>query len=295
MRRAILPLLVLAVATLALPPARAQDSMGSSRIINGIGLVDYYRKPTFKPGDWVRYHMTGHSELGMKDDYTIVLLIAGEEEFWGEDCFWVETISERDGKEISSVAALVSYAAFQDSDAVTAAKMYVRKQINTMTQTGEPVQDIVRRPRSTLQVRESGRNKLEYYIDSLGTADVEIPRGTFHCRKILFKQAAGGSADFADSSRYDEVREDRTIYRTTQVPITSIAVEEIENTVSRKTWVRGQSQDVPMVIRDRALGRAEAVDWGTGRKSHLIAPALQMPLAEQRARAKRKAGKAGSG
>jgi hypothetical protein len=59
--------------------------------VNGIGLVDYRRKPDFKVGDWVRYHITGTNMTGDKDDYLVTVLIAGEESFWGEDGFWVET------------------------------------------------------------------------------------------------------------------------------------------------------------------------------------------------------------
>jgi hypothetical protein len=295
MRRATAFLLALSIAALALVPAHAQGPGQQVRIINGIGLVDYYKKPTFKPGDWVRYHMVGSSALGSKDDYIITLTIAGEEEFWGEDCFWVETISLKDGVEVASVASLMSYSVFKDPEAVTKMKNYVRKQINSMTESGEPVQEIVRRPSSGMRTRESLQSKLEYYIDSLGTAEVEIPKGKFTCDKILFKQAAGASLDFADSSRYEEVRENRTIFRTTQIPISSIALEEIENIVSRKTWVRGKSTDAPEVFRDRALGRAIAIEWGTGRKSLIVDEALQKPLSEQRAEARRKSGKPRSG
>jgi hypothetical protein len=157
------------------------------------------------------------------------------------------------------------------------------------------VQDIMRRPTSTVRTREPAERKLEYYIDSLGTEEVAIDKGRFTCRKILFKQAAGASIDFSDSSRYDEVRENRTIYRNTQIPITSIVIEEVENIVARKTWALGQSSDAPMVTRDRALGRAVAVDWGSGRPSKIIAEALQKPLAQQRAEARRRAGRPGAG
>lgn len=292
MRRAIALALTVLVATTLLAPAPAH--VEQLRVINAIGLVDYYREPTFKPGDWVRYKMTGSSELGMKDDYSIVLLIAGEEEFWGEECFWVETISEQDGREIVSVASLLSYAVFDDPEAITTMKYYVRKQITTMTETGEPKMDLVRRPASLNRARETMQNKLEYYIDSLGTREATIDKGTFRCETILFKQAAGGTVDFADSSRYDEFRENRTVYKNREIPITSIVVEEIESIVSRKTWVRGQSTDAETVIRDRALGRAEAMDWGRGRRSNLLPEVLQKPLAEQRAEQRRR-GRNGSG
>lgn len=295
MRRATSILLLLALAAPLLPRAHAEGVHQQARVINAIGLVDYYREPAFQPGDWVRYHMTGSSELGAKDDYEIIITIAGEEEFWGEECFWIETISLENDIEVVSVASLMSYAVFDDPRAVTKMRTYVRKQITTMTETGEPLQEIMRRPTSTVRVREPQETRLDYYIDSLGTETVEVEKGRFTCEKILFKQAAGASIDFADSSRYDEVRENRTIYRTTRIPITSILIEEIENIVARKTWALGQSSDAPMITRDRALGRAVAIDWGTGRKSKIIPEFLQKPLAEQRAEARRRDRGSGSG
>jgi len=295
MRRATFILLLLALAAAALPRAEAEGTHQQTRIINAIGLVDYYKKPTFKPGDWVRYHMTGSSDLGAKDDYEVIVTIAGEEEFWGEECFWVETVSIENDLEVVSVASLMSYAVFEDPRAVTKMRTYVRKQISTMTESGEPMQEIMRRPISTVRMREPQESRLDYYIDSLGTETVEIEKGRFTCEKILFKQAAGASLDFADSSRYDEVRENRTIYRSTKIPITSIVIEEIENIVGRKTWAVGRSSDAPMITRDRAVGRAVALDWGTGRKSKIIPEFLQKPLAEQRAEARRGARRNGSG
>ena len=41
--------------------------------INAIGLIDYSRTPTFKVGDWVRYHMTSKSDLGLSDADVAVL------------------------------------------------------------------------------------------------------------------------------------------------------------------------------------------------------------------------------
>jgi hypothetical protein len=123
---------------------------------------------------------------------------------------------------------------------------------------------------------------------------MSIAKGTFDFEAVLFKQAAGGTVDFADSSRYDEFRVNRTVYRYLDIPITSIVVEEIESIVSRKTWVRGQSTDAETIIRDRALGRAEAIEWGHGRRSRLLPEVLQKPLAEQRAE-KRRSGRNGSG
>src|SRR5262249_29444747 len=110
MRRAIPRLLAAiavaaAFATLDTPSMHAEGRM----VINGIGLVDYAHKPTFKVGDWVRYRMLSHSELGESDDYTLTLLIAGEEDFWGDPGFWLETWAELSTGQPSIRAALMSY------------------------------------------------------------------------------------------------------------------------------------------------------------------------------------------
>jgi hypothetical protein len=189
----------------------------------------------------------------------------------------------------------MSYAVFEDPEAITKMKTYMRKSISSMTETGEPIQEVVRRPIRVIRRPDPEVRTLEHYIDTLGTAEAEVPKGRFQCQKILFRQAAGASLDFADSTRYDEVRENRTIYRNTRIPITSIVIEEVENIVSRRTWLRGQSADAPTIIRDRALGKAVAVDWGTGRKSIIIPEFLQKTIAEQRAAARRGAGRDGKG
>src|SRR5262249_10125138 len=77
-----------ALLALALLPAASTASMGP---IDGIGLIDYSSPPDFRVGTWAKYHIVGHSQMGLEDDYFVTVIIAGEEEFWGERCFWVET------------------------------------------------------------------------------------------------------------------------------------------------------------------------------------------------------------
>src|SRR5262245_22675439 len=112
MRRAVAVLaLLLAVAALDAPRSRAAKEV----IFNGIGLIDYRHKPDFKVGDWVRYHMKSRSELGATDDYQITVMIAGEEDFWGDRAFWVETWLDIPGQPTETRASLVSYEIFGDS------------------------------------------------------------------------------------------------------------------------------------------------------------------------------------
>jgi len=123
--------------------------------MNAIGLIDYQSKPTFKPGDWVRYRVTGANNEGAEDDYFVTILIAGEERFWGDDCFWVETRSQAIGStDISGVATLMSYSIFSDSLAVPRMKLYMRKSITDNLEDGTFRQDLTKRPPLTLKNRK---------------------------------------------------------------------------------------------------------------------------------------------
>jgi hypothetical protein len=293
MRRATLLTFATSLIALVLLPSQAHEAGFDS--INAVGLVDYYRKPDFKVGDWVRYHVTGHSELGAEDDYYVTVVIGGEEDFWGEEGFWVETVTELKDRGPVATATLMSYGIFDDTRAIADTKLYMRKVVTEYTADGVPFQQLMQQPETLTRMRSSGGTDLKYYIDTLGTAQVTLDKGVFDCRKILYKQAGGASVDVGDSSRYDEVRENRTIFRSTRVPITSIAVEEIETTILRRTWLRGESADAPTNTRDRALGRAELVDWGTGREAKMVPEKFRKSLKQQRAEMSRKRGRSGAG
>jgi hypothetical protein len=137
MHRAIRSFALVAVALLALAaPAWAQN-LGKG--IDGIGLIDYSRKPVFKVGTYTEYHVTGHSSKGNSEDYKMVVGIAGEERFWGDDCFWVETVTENNAEEGgSSGASLMSYSIFSDSLPVQHLQYFVRKSINDVDDRGNP-------------------------------------------------------------------------------------------------------------------------------------------------------------
>src|SRR5437667_8431576 len=95
-RARLIPILVGLVALiLAAPPVRAITSESK---VDGIGLIDYSKKPDLHVGSWVKYHVKAKSDKGAVDDYSVTMLIAGEEKFWGEDCFWLETWTEIPGQ-----------------------------------------------------------------------------------------------------------------------------------------------------------------------------------------------------
>jgi hypothetical protein len=263
-------------------PGRAEPTTPDR--INGIGLIDFGVKPTFKVGDWARYHMSAKSDLGVIDDYTVTVLIGGEEHWWGEDCFWIETWTASPITGSQSVAALMSYDVFGDSLALQHMQLYVRKIINGMNIEGIPDQVVYKRPASTLKMRETPASQFKVQIDTTGTETVTVPKGTFECTKLRFTQGRGTTGAKGDSTDYSELREVRTTFLSLKVPITHIAREDIEQTFTRKAWKVGHSADAtPTMTLDRTLGSAQLVDSGGGLQASLVPENVRKSIAEQRA------------
>jgi hypothetical protein len=281
MRRAIAALaLLLAVASLDAPRTRA----ATDTIMNGIGLVDYRHKPDFKIGDWVRYHMKSRSELGATDDYELTVMIAGEEDFWGDPAFWVETWVDMPGVPTDTRASLVSYEIFTDSVATQRLLLYTRKMISMLNEDGTPKMDINKPSASTLKARREVMNPIRFSLDTLGADTVHTPKGTFKSTKVLMQQGTGATQSVGDSSVYTEVRENRTSWYSMDVPITHLAREDIESINARKSWLIGRSGDAtPLAIRDRGLGSARLIDMGHGATARMVPERLRHTIAEQRA------------
>jgi hypothetical protein len=279
MRRAIAALsLLLALAALDAPRSRAD----TGAIMNGIGLIDYRHKPDFKIGDWVRYQMKSHSELGASDDYELTVMIAGEEDFWGDPGFWVETWVEMPGVPPQTRASLVSYEIFSDTVATQRLLLYTRKMISMLNEDGTPKMDINKPSASTLKARREVQNPVRFSLDTLGTDTVVTPKGTFKPLKVLMKQGTGATQMVGDSSLYTEVRENRTSWYTLEVPITHLAREDIESINAHKSWLTGRSGDaLPLAIRDRGLGTARLIDFGHGATARLVPERLRRTIAQQ--------------
>jgi hypothetical protein len=279
MRRAILVLLIAAaVATLDAPPAITAQSAP----LNGIGLVDYTRKPTFKVGDWAKYRMSGGSELGMSDDYYVTILIAGEEDFWGDPAFWLETWTDAPGKAPETQAALMSYQIFGDSSAIERLQLYMRKQVTMLNEDGTPRMDINKPAASILKTRREVKNPVRSTRDTLGADTVQTPKGTFKTLKVVLHEGTGATQAVGDSSIYTELRENRTSWFTEEVPITHLAREDIETISSGKSWLLGRSADATALhIRDRGLGSARLLEFGHGLEARLIPKRLRHTIAEQ--------------
>ena len=279
MRRAIAALsLLLALAALDAPRSRAD----TGAIMNGIGLIDYRHKPDFKIGDWVRYQMKSHSELGASDDYELTVMIAGEEDFWGDPGFWVETWVDMPGVPPQTRASLVSYEIFSDTVATQRLLLYTRKMISMLNEDGTPKMDINKPSASTLKARREVQNPVRFSLDTLGTDTVVTPKGTFKPLKVLMKQGTGSTQMVGDSSLYTEVRENRTSWYTLEVPITHLAREDIESINAHKSWLTGRSGDaLPLAIRDRGLGTARLIDFGHGATARLVPERLRHTIPQQ--------------
>jgi predicted ester cyclase len=271
MRRAI-SLILIALPVAALLPLRSDGAPQRVTTMNGIGLIDYTRPARFKVGDWVKYRVTGSSELGEVDAYDVTVLIAGAEKFWGDDCFWVETWTEAQERTPIAVATLMSYSAFSDTAWLQNFQKYARKMVHEVGEDGTPLQTVMRRT-NTLNRRDAIPNReVTLLTDTLGADTVHVAKGLFHCTKISMRQGVGMNAEVGDSTIRNEVRENRTLYYTLEVPITSVAREDIENVVLRKTWRAGESDKAVDQLRERAIGIARLVDFGSGGLTPLITP-----------------------
>jgi len=252
------------------------------QMINGIGLIDYSRAPHFKVGDWVRYHVTSSSEMGASDDYSVTVLIAGEERFWGENCFWVETWTEATDGPARGVASLMSYDVFSDSFPNIRSQYYMRKTVEGSGDNGELQEEVVRRPGSTIRKRAWLYEGNDVAIDSLPGDTVSVPVGLFRCRPLRIQQGKGATLDHRDSSTYTEVREIRVSYLASEVPVTGIAKETIEKSIKRRSWAIGHSQDSQKLnTMDRSLGEARLVAFGSGLAGRILPPARQTSLKQQ--------------
>jgi hypothetical protein len=285
MRRAISALLLAASFLAPAPPAaRAQDRPVTS--INGIGLIDYDRPPRFEVGQWVRYHVTGESATGYTDDYVVTVAIVGEERFWGEDCFWVETQTEHRDKPGSTLATLMSYDIFKDPKPIPHMQMFMRKTVTEIDDDGEPVQNIMKRPAESLRIRDKQSLAQLFHRDTLGPDTLSVPAGHFQVNKLRIRQGSSTSADGPDSTQYTEMRETRVVHMSDRIPVTGIVREDIDYTLKRRTWLIGRSADTEFVTLEHSQGSATLVGWGQGYESVLLPPAMRRSLRQIDAAAK---------
>ncbi|HTR96857.1 MAG TPA: hypothetical protein VMH61_03060 [Candidatus Acidoferrales bacterium] len=256
-------------ALLGAEPARPAPQIVNR--INGIGLIDYSHKPTWKVGDYVTYHMISNSAMGMHDDYFLTVLIAGEEWWWGEKCFWVETWTDATGREPRAEAALMSYAAFDDSVPEQHFEFYRRKNMSGVMENGSPAEDITRLASGVALARTLTEKPLIWYVDTLEADTVQTPVGLFHARKVRIRQGNGQTTTLGDSSVYNETRDTHVRWYTRDVPVAGVAKEEVETLIQRRTWMIGRSgEGAPLHVRERGVGTARLIACGHGLKARLV-------------------------
>ena len=278
MRRAILRASLLCVATALLFAAEAVPQSSIS-LINGVGLVDYTKKPDFRIGSWVRYRTQSNSNLGAKDDYVVTVLVAGEDRFWGDDGFWIETWTEVKDRPPLAIATLMSYSIFNDSLPIPRMQLYMRKSISGIDEQGEPVETLVMRPAATLRRRSPIGDDVSWAVEALPPDTADTPRGHFDCTRVLFRQGTGATQEQGDSTIYTEQRENRTVYMNSSIPITHLAKEDIEKLFSRRAWLAGRSREAaPIALIERGFGSARVLDFGEGLKPRLVPLRYQKPL-----------------
>jgi hypothetical protein len=254
-------------------------------LLDAIGAVDYtHGRSIIKVGSWVSYRMTTSNDKGVTDACTVTLMIAGEEEWWGEECFWVETTTQLANGGIVPAATLMSFAIFEDSTPLRNVLLYQRKRIAELDANNRPFQQTMRRGSAAIKSRAQARSGLTLLVDTLGTDTLKTVKGDFVCLKVRTEKGVSSTAQSADSSQYGETREVRVAYLTPLIPVTGNAHEEIEFSTSRRTWLTGHSNESsPLKLVDRTITVLELAAYGTqGLEAKLIPEEFRRSLAEQR-------------
>ena len=280
--RVLVALLAAWLFALTARPAPAQE--GS--LLDAIGSVDYTRgRSVVQVGSWARYRITTTTSKGVTDDCTVTIMIAGEEEWWGEECFWVETVTRRGKNTEVAAATLMSSAIFEDSTPLRNVLLYQRKRVLELDENGTPVLQTLRRGPGAVKGRTVPRTGLTLKVDTLGTDTVKTARGDLVCLKLRSEKGISATSQGADSSQYGETREVRVTERSRLVPVTGTAHEEIDFSDSRRTWLTGHSKDAsPLQLVERTRTVMELLDYGTRGVEAMYVPAeFRRSLAQQRA------------
>lgn len=263
--------------------------------INAIGLVDYNGRPTFKVGDYARYVVTNTGPGIDKPAYTLTVLIAGEEEFWGEKCFWVETWIDDPTGARESNASLMSYSIFADSLADERIQLYRRKTISGFEENGLPMEELTRGAANLSTLRSSPVRPFGYVADTLGADTVHVDAQVLDCRRVRLEQGKSLTQTVGDSTVYVENRESRVRWSSRSVPITHMAREETRDTQGRRAWKVGYSNDaLPMNVKETSFTVARVVGFGHGLVSRLLPKERATSFAQQAARAGKPAPRTGS-
>jgi len=274
MRRAVPVLLLLLTFPIT---ARAAKVEGP---VDAIGMIDYARGPRFKVGDWVRYRTQGSSYQGYRTDYTVTVLIGGEEMWWGEKCFWVETQASYSGQPPQVTGSLISYGIFGDSLPSLRFTRYIRKIIDGRDEKGYTQQPF-RRALNEIQSRTFAEVAPPHKTDTLGVESVTVPKGSYDALKIKRVERQVSTTQSGDSTVYYEMVGDHTSWWSDQVPITRLVKIAQDNIQRRRVWMIGESANAPLVVAERSTGSTELIDCGSGMKALSVPERFQRPISEQ--------------
>ena len=256
-------------------PALDRGAHAEKTLLNGIGLVDYSKPPDFKVGTYVSYQTIQSADGIAEPGEPVTLLVPGEERFWGDDCFWLET---RQGE--ASIMSLISYAVFQDSFPQYRMRFYTRKTISGLDDNGNLDEQLQQMPPSLLKSRAPLPSGDRDRITDLGPDTVSTPFGTFTCKKIETKRGTGTTQDVGDSTVYTEEYETRTSWFTSKIPMTHLAKEDVDVTVSRKAWRIGHSDPAQkMILMKHSTMSSRVQGFGEGMKSEAFPAERQKSLA----------------
>jgi len=294
MRRAISRIALFALAFTLTAPYGGQ---AADDTIDGTLMVDYSKAPNFKVGSWVRYHATANSKLGLKLDYTLTLLVAGEEDLWGDRCFWLETWTENQGKPMNAAATLISYTAFGDTVALKHGAWFIRKMVTGPAgRPGEPEFSLWTRDREEVRRSASALNKLDPGLvrgttfDTLGVDTAQVPRGTYRGKVVRERSTITLETMRGDSTTRDVRVETRMRNMSDEIPITHMVREDVLDTQVRRGWLTGHSGDVKEDLLEEGKMRTMVIEYGRGGlKPLVIPPRLQGTLEQQQARNKKAA------
>lgn len=278
MRRAVLVLLLLAAASL---PGAALAATATGPV-DAIGMLNFQGGPRFKVGDWVKYKVQGTSARGLKTDYTMTMLIAGEERWWGEDCFWVETQISYFGEAPMLAASLLSYAVFQDSFPSVRFPRYIRKYIDMLDVSGVPAQQLYRRSPAELTTRGFSEYEPVVQKDTLGVEKVTVPKGTFEALGVKRHHRSFITEHKPDSSVYYEATRDHIYWTSDTIPITGLLRIDQTDTQRSRTWAAGASENAPLRVLEVATGTTDLVDFGSGMTASLVPEHLRRSLSVKR-------------
>ena len=237
--------------------------------VNGIGLIDYSKK-SFKVGDWVRYKIEVANSNGLERENFQEVRIAGEENFRGEPCFWVETWFGPDSVRAAYDLTLMSYEAFKDPQASMRFSVYTRLMMLDQDDQGRPEMTEVRRADKSTALPDF--TPYQGKVDTLGVERIDTPKGAMDAQLVRLERKLRNPRDTPDSTINKITHVVRKSWVSRKVPITSLVAEdETEDWLIQSYKLGEVSTNAPEIPFSSENRKVTVVDWGTGAKSSLLA------------------------